>query len=416
MKVLKKQYNMKTRTQQLRLLTLTIIGLILSTSFLYSIPQVAFDPNTTQEFRMRSGLPNFFAKVKKGEDIKVGFIGGSITAGNGDDKWSNKVYNWLVSQYSNSKFEKYNVAVPGTHAPFGAFRIGSKMLVHNPDLVFIEYRVNGLGFQGIRGPEGMVRQIRRNNPNTDICIVYTISQNMIEGIREGLQTSVGKEFERTANHYKIPSIDMGIEVVKLMDEDKLIFKSSTDVDGKIVFSKDGTHPLDAGAEIYKEVVIRHLQEMKENDIPISHSLPSPLDELSFEDVTIHTIDELNASTAWTKMDPNTNKIYRSARWRSEFVIGDALKCSQVGDSITFDWEGYLLALTTIPQGVGMAIEVTTDGGTSKEYTFEQQSSPRYGSHLFYLPYLDNGKHTTTVKITKLPNESTYYFGQYFSVK
>ena len=47
------------------------------------------------------------------------------------------------------------------------------------DLVFIEYRVNGLGNQGISGPEGMVRQIYRANPNTDICMVYTISQGMI---------------------------------------------------------------------------------------------------------------------------------------------------------------------------------------------------------------------------------------------
>ncbi|WP_109830533.1 SGNH/GDSL hydrolase family protein [Reichenbachiella versicolor] len=403
--------NVRLLKQSLMLLVTALVSLTTE----YALATDVSDPSTTQELRVRSGLPNFFSKIGQQETLRVGFIGGSITAGE-DDKWSGKVFNWFKEQYPDQKFEKYNIAVPGTPAPFGAFRTESKLLVHQPDLVFIEYRVNGLGGQGIKGPEGMVRQIRSQNPHTDICFVYTISKNMIESIRNGKQTSVGKVLEQTANYYDIPTIDMGIEVVKLLDEDKLVFQSNTAVDGKITFTKDGTHPLEAGAEIYKDVVVRSLSKMSDNKTTLKHPLPKAIDGLSFESATIHTVNEVKKSKKWTAMDPNTDEIYRSARWRSEFVVGEALKTDKTGQTITFEWEGYALAMSTLPQGTGMAIEVSTDGKPAKEFTFERQGKDRYGSYLFYAPFLDNGKHTTTVKVTKLPNSSVYYFGQFYTVK
>jgi len=372
-----------------------------------------YDPSTTEEFRMRLALPNFFSKVNLKDTIRVGYVGGSITAGEG--KWSELTFNWLKNRYPQSHFEMINIAVPGTPVPFGTFRIGPEMLERKLDLVFIEYRVNGLGNQGISGPEGMVRQIYRANPNTDICMVYTISQGMIDKIRNGEQTSVGQVMETVANYYGIPSIDMGIEVVKLLDEGKLIFKSSDPVEGKIVFSKDGTHPIEEGIQIYTDVVTRNLMKMEDNAASLSHQLPEPIDAKNFEYPTIHTVDEVTKSTNWILNDNDTDPIFRSDRWRSAYVLNKIIKCGVVGETLTFDWEGFALCITTIPQGNQMEIEVSTDGGTPKAFTLEQTSATDFGPVMLYPPQVANGKHTTTVKIKALPNSESFYFGQFYSL-
>ena len=55
----------------------------------------------------------------------------------------------------------------------GACRLQEDVLRQNPDLVSLEFRVNGGGgFEG-KSMEGIVRQIWRNNRTTDICFVYT---------------------------------------------------------------------------------------------------------------------------------------------------------------------------------------------------------------------------------------------------
>ena len=394
---------------------LLVLGLCVTFQNFTQAQANQYDPETTEELRIRSGLPNFFSKIANGEKVKVGFIGGSITA-NSKGKWSGKTFDWLQNEYPNVAFEILNVAVPGTPAPFGAFRIASEMLVHNPDIVFIEYRVNGLANQGIRGPEGMVRQIIKNNPYTDICFVYTINQNMIPKIRENQQPGVGEIFEEVANYYNLPSIDMGVEVVKMLDRGDLVFKSKKPVDGKLVFSKDGTHPIESGAEIYKRVVSRSLKAMEHNQGKLKRELPKPLDDLSFEFPSIHNIDEVSHSDMWIKIDTTKDASYLSARWRTKHVVGDAIATGKIGETLTFNWDGYLLCMSTLPQGDGTVIEVTTDDKEPEQFVFNQFDEDRYGSQMFYTPVLQNKQHTTTVKVIELPKDAKFYFGQFYTVK
>jgi len=44
---------------------------------------LAHDPKTAEEFRVRDGLPNFFAKLAAGGPVRIAYLGGSITAANG---------------------------------------------------------------------------------------------------------------------------------------------------------------------------------------------------------------------------------------------------------------------------------------------------------------------------------------------
>ena len=55
------------------------------------------------ECRPRGGLPNFVAKLKKGGDVRIAYLGGSITNAEG---WRPMTCEWFDRQYFNAKVDQ----------------------------------------------------------------------------------------------------------------------------------------------------------------------------------------------------------------------------------------------------------------------------------------------------------------------
>ncbi|WP_111708499.1 SGNH/GDSL hydrolase family protein [Lutibacter citreus] len=372
------------------------------------------DFETTEELRMRSGLSNFFAKVNSSKKVVVGYVGGSITNQEG---WRPKSFNWLEKHYSKASFEMINAAVPGTGAEFGNCRLEEALLVHQPDLVFIEYRVNGSGGFGVRAYEGLVRQIWLANPKTDICFVYTIGENMISNIRKGLQHGEGKKLERVAIHYNIPSIDFGIEVVKQLDVGNFIYRSKKPVNGKVIFAKDAVHPKDAGHQLYSQIVSRSFLKMENIGETGNHNLPVSIEKNHFVNSKLVPISKAILSKGWKEVSKN-DETYKNDIFRTSQMLGDALKCSSEGETLRIEWEGKIIGFSTIPLGEGTEVEVSIDGGISKVFKFKQKASKfknkpaRKFANFFYAPELNEGKHKATLKVTKLAKGNNFYVGQF----
>ena len=218
-------------------------------------PASGDDPKAAEELRGRGGLPNFFAKLAAGGPVRIAYLGGSITAANG---WRPKTFAWFKAQFTNAELIEINAAISGTGSDFGACRIAMDVLSKDPDLVFMEHRVNGGGGYEAKSVEGIVRQIWKKNPRTDICLVYTLSEGMLRGLQAGKQTSFGAIMETVANAYGIPSIDLGVEVARREKAGDLVFKSAAAAEGKLVFSRDGVHPGNEGHEVYKDVIARSM--------------------------------------------------------------------------------------------------------------------------------------------------------------
>ena len=174
-----------------------------------------------EEFHERDGLLNFFRKVKSGHQINVAYIGGSITEA--EHGWRSLTYNWLVTQYPKVLFKQINATIGGTGSNLGVFRLERDVLVNHPDLVFVEFAVNdgNSPAEAIQvAMEGIVRKIWRQNPETDICFVYTLAENGVKSLQEGNFQPSAAAMEQVADHYRIPSIHMGVEVVKLLEAGK----------------------------------------------------------------------------------------------------------------------------------------------------------------------------------------------------
>ena len=76
----------------------------------------------------RAGLPNFFAKLERGGEVQIGYLGGSITAQPG---WRVKSLNYFQQQYPQAKLVEIHAAIGGTGSDLGVLRIDHDVLKKN---------------------------------------------------------------------------------------------------------------------------------------------------------------------------------------------------------------------------------------------------------------------------------------------
>ncbi|WP_218281181.1 SGNH/GDSL hydrolase family protein [Verrucomicrobium spinosum] len=160
------------------------------------------------EVTPRGGLPNVLAKLQAGQAVKVGYLGGSITAAPG---WRVKSLKWLQDKFPTAKLSEINAAIGGTGSDLGVFRVQRDVLDHKPDLLFVEFAVNDGGADPARIQkcmEGIVRQTWKVDPATDICFVYTLSEPFLNDLKAGKASRSVTAMEGVADHYQIPSIHL----------------------------------------------------------------------------------------------------------------------------------------------------------------------------------------------------------------
>ena len=370
------------------------------------------DPLIAQELRVRDGLPNLFAKLNAGGPVRIAYLGGSITAAEG---WRVKTTAWFRAQYPGVEIIEINAAISGTGSDFGACRVANDVLAEKPDLIFMEHRVNGGGGFEAKSVEGIVRQVRKARAETDICLIYTLNEGMLQTLQAGRQPRFGSIMETIANAYGIPSIDLGVEIAKREKAKNLIFKAKGWQNGNLVFSEDGTHPLEAGHAMYRDTVVRSMFQMMPRHQAMAHSLPSPLEARCWENATTAPIQKATLSAGWKPIDPATDAIYRGHSGRTHQMLRGGVKCDQVGETISIAWNGTTLGLSDIPQGDGMELEVTIDQQPPIILKRVQTDKKQAYSRFYYLPEQAPGSHTALLKIKSLPEGTSYYAGQFLIV-
>ncbi len=368
------------------------------------------DVTVAAELRVRDGLPNVFAKLQKGRPVRIGYLGGSITAADG---WRLKTLAWFRSQWPAATIIEINAAISGTGSDYGACRLQDDVLAHDPDLVLLECRVNGGAGYEAKSVEGIVRQVWQHNPNTDICFVYTISQSMLQDLQVGKNTPFGSIMEAIANAYGIPSIDLGVEVARREKEGSLIFTSLEPSAHKLVFSKDGTHPNDAGHDLYRDVIARCLLKMQHPTALAvrPHTLLTPLEPNCWQVACLLPITRCQLSSGWMPVEPANDPVYTDDKGRTDAMLRGAVKCSQTGQTITVRWIGTTFGLSDIPYAGGSVIEAMVDGGPPITIQRLQIDKTRKYARFWYLPEQRPGLHIAILTVRQVPANGFFYAGQ-----
>ncbi len=286
---------------------------------------------TAVECRERGGLPNVLQKLRTGAQVRVAYLGGSITAQEG---WRPKTLAWLQKQFPSAKVSEINAAIGGTGSDLGVFRLRHDVLDYKPDLLFVEFAVNDAGAspkQIYRCMEGIVRQAWRNDPALDICFVYTLAGNMLQTLQQGHFPRSASAMEKVADHYGIPSIHLGVEVASLEKAGKLVFQGEkpkteaekTALGNKIVFSPDAVHPYpETGHQLYLEAIVRSFAKIEQVGQAGPHLLAAPFAADNWEQAQMIPLEQARLSSGWEKLDPAKDHLAKAfaprlpALWRA----------------------------------------------------------------------------------------------------
>ncbi|MBI4979504.1 MAG: SGNH/GDSL hydrolase family protein [Spirochaetes bacterium] len=363
------------------------------------------DVKTAEELRVRDGLPNFFVKLARGGDVRIAYLGGSITMADG---WRVKTLAHFRTEYPKANIIEINAAISGTGSDYGACRLPDHVLRHNPDLLFVEFRVNG---GDLKSMEGIVRQTWAKNPETDICFVYTISEYMVPSLSSGKNVTFGSIQETVANRYGIPTIDFGLEVTRQVKDGSLIFKADKAPEGKKIFAKDGTHPGDEGHTIYRDVIVRSFASMKTAGTSGAHAMPEQLDARSWTQAKQAPVTAALLSTDWSPVDIATDAIIARGGVRSVKMFPAAVKTSAQGASITIRFNGTTAGFIDIPGPKETTLTAVIDGKapitlSRKDAYRTEQTMGRF----FFIPEQAPGEHTVRFEVSEIPDGMNYYVG------
>ena len=350
-----------------------------------------------EEFHERGGLPNLFYKIAKQRQVRIGYIGGSITEMQG---WRDLTFSWFRINYPLTAFYQIDASIGGTGSGLGAFRMEHDLLAGQPDLIFVEFAVNGTGVPPynarepmVRTMEGIVRKTWAKFPNTDICFVYTTALNMCNNLVKGIPQQPSELMEEVAQHYGIPTIHMGIEVAKLMKQGKLVFKADPAENANtIVFTRDGTHPLtESGQPIYTATVVKYLSKMKKHAALKSHQMPAPMLADNWQNAKMVDVSETELIGEWTKLPANHELMVSFQRFLPSIYQ------AKPGAMMRFKFKGKVLGIyDCIGPGSG-TIEISVDGQKEEIFRFDQWCD-NYRKNNFFQKELEDKLHEVEIRV------------------
>lgn len=228
----------------------------LSGDYDFAIPftQRAKDAGLTKEMVDRgivskgdpARIVNVMRKAKAGEDITVGFIGGSVTYGGAATteytRWARVVENWWKTTFPESKITYVNAGLSGTPSLFGVHRVEEDLLSKEPDFVVIEFGVNDeLQAWQKEAYASLVRRILTDDCDPAVMLFYVMNNG---------GTNAQADQQPIGEFYDLPMVSYRDAIWP--EVEKGTFKWEK-------ICADWVHPTDAGHALCGELINSLLQ-------------------------------------------------------------------------------------------------------------------------------------------------------------
>lgn len=320
-----------------------------------------------------SALQGVFARASAGEDITVGFLGGSITQGSvaTDDKlcYAYRVYDWFARSFPKSHITYVNAGIGATDSEYGAARVAEDLLSAHPDFVLMEFAVNeGANEHYLETYEGCVRQILRSKPGVALILMNNVFYN--EG---GNAERIHRE---VARHYDLPALSMRTTILDAILAGRF---------AKEEITPDDLHPNDIGHELVARVITTYLDSVlagasvtRANSVA-TDLLPDPLTLDRYE----HSIkyDNRNSDQVIISMQGFTPDITPRRAVKDCFRYG--YSAIETGSFVEYEVEGACLAVQfrrTIDLPAPVA-RVTVDGDAENATILDANFDQTWGDML-----------------------------------
>jgi lysophospholipase L1-like esterase len=183
-----------------------------------------------------------------GKPIVIGFIGGSITAGSmassSNTSYAYLVYSWFKERFPMSAYHEYiNAGVGATTSRLGVARVREDLLLHSPDVVFIEFSVNdSIEKQYMETYEGLVRRILLHASKPAVILINSVAYDSGINAQE-IHNKIGR-------YYDLPIVSM---------RDSLYLEVESNRLNANMISPDFLHPNDLGHRMVSDIIINLLE-------------------------------------------------------------------------------------------------------------------------------------------------------------
>lgn len=196
-----------------------------------------------------SRMVNVMKKAANGEEITIGYIGGSITEGYGvqpDQCWAKLTYDALCEMFPDTKVNYVNAGLSGTPSILGVVRAERDLFGDKkPDIVFIEFAVNDGGEQMNKYCyESLVKKSLDKENDPAVVLLFTVLKN---------RYSCQPWMKTVGEHYKLPMISVGNVINPMFDAGYMEWEK---------YSDDESHPNIWGHELVKDFIMNYFEQVK----------------------------------------------------------------------------------------------------------------------------------------------------------
>ncbi|MCR5797165.1 MAG: Ig-like domain-containing protein [Eubacterium sp.] len=265
---------------------------------------VKFAPNETQTAEMvessfiSSGrgdaVKRVIEKAKKGEDVTIAYLGGSVTEG-ANATPNNKCYaavscKAFADKYGTGDNVKYiNAGMSGTPSSLGVVRYERDVLDKNegksPDILFLEFAVNDSGECTNGGAyEGIIRRAMKEG--TAVVLMFSVFAS---------DWNMQQTYIPLGEYYGLPMVSMknAVDSKDPVSGDKFM-----DIIGfQDWYFSDSLHPSNNGYELTAQCIMKMFAETEKNeavDGPVVPAEPKITD--AYENTYLVSPDRVEAST------------------------------------------------------------------------------------------------------------------------
>ena len=320
-------------------------------------------------------------RAKMGEELTIGFFGGSITQGClatiHERAYSYRVFEWWKKAFPKAEFHYVNVGIGGTSSHFGVSRVREDLLMYQPDVVMIDFSVNDKAEDFFEETyEGLLRRILAWKSEPAVILLNNVYYDTGENAQEHHNT--------VGDYYQVPHVSI---------KDTLYQKMKAGMYTREELTQDGLHPNDKGHGLIAEEIIDFLEQVRADteeqgaieEIPRVR-LPMPVTANAYEHAKRLTIREVSPVLLGFRAD-SEEKTGHLDTFRNGWIG------KQAGEKIVFEVTASCIAIQyrkTIKKPT-LRAKLVLDGNTEDIRVLDGNFEEDWGDCLYLEPVLHHGE-------------------------